>query len=245
MVFWVHSSVWAAIHFRRQLQQESQPHSVRLQLQLKPTSRPAQICLANVVVVARSQHRSNALHAPAEIVSGCSNRVTHVCDICAMLWLTTTMSLALHAGDVTATSRGVCGSESASESVTPVDDDCARHRNDVATTTKTTSVAAAAAAAATEICTSRMMLRMSCGSVRLSCRCSDSPSGDVANQFALYLFPALSPAHGPCRCRVVARRVHVHDRDPDHVPVPVRACSRSPCCSLWCDDGDDRSASEE
>lgn len=239
MVFWVHSSVWAAIHFRRQLQQESQPHLVRLPLQLKPTSCPGQICLANVVVVARSRHRLNALHAPAEIVSGCSNRVTHVCDICAMLWLTTTMSLALHAGDVTATSRGVCGSESASESVTPVDDDCARHRNDAATTTTRTSVAAAAAAA-TEICTSRMMLRMSCGSVRLSCRCSDSPSGDVANQFALYL----SPAHGPCRCRVDAHRVHVHDRDPDHVPVPVRACSRSPYCSLWCDDGDDRSASE-
>lgn len=230
----MHSSAWAAIHLlQQQLQQESQLNSVRLQLQLKPM----QICLLNVVVpprtclVAGSQHRSNALRAPAEIVSGCSNRVTHVCDICAMLWLLTTMLLALHVADVAATSHGACVSESASESVTHVDDDCARHRNDVATTT-TTSVAAAAADA-TEICTSRMMLRMSCGSARLSCRCSDSPCCDVANQFALYLFPALSPAHGPCRCRVDAHRVH------------VRACSRSPYCSLWCDDGDDRSASGE
>lgn len=238
----MHSSAWAASHLlQQQLQQESQLNSVRLQLQLKPM----QICLLNVVVpsrtclVARSQHRSNALHAPAEIVSGCSNHVTHVCDICAMLWLMTTMLLALHVGDVAATSHGACVSESASESVTHVDDDCARHRNDVASTT-TTSVAAAAADA-TEICTSRMMLRMSCGSARLSCRCSDSPCCDVANQFALYLFPALSPAHGPCRCRVDAHRVHVHVRDPDH--VHVRACSHSPYCSLWCDDGDDRSAS--
>lgn len=183
-------------------------------------------------------------------MSGCWNRVTHVCDICAiaeqMLWLpetrlTTRTLLALHAGGVAAaaSSHWACVSESASESETPVDDDCARHRNDVATTTTTMSVAAAAA---TEICTSRMMLSwMSCGSVRLLCRCSGSPCCDVANQFALYLFPSLSPAHVPCRCRVDAHRVHDPAPAPDH--VHVRACSRSPCCSLWCDDGDDRSAS--
>lgn len=195
---------------------------------------------------AKDQHHQNVLHwrwnALAAIANDCSNLGTHVCDICAiaeqMSWPETKRTTKVAQQDVVdvAASHWVCASESAYESVSPVDGDCARHRNDAAAATTTTTTCAA-----TEICTSMMlMLRMSYESVSSSCHCSDSPYCDVANPCALYPSPSLYlapvPAPDLCRCRVVDHHVHDHDH--------VHACARSPCCYLWCDDGD-RSASEE